>query len=694
MSHLTKVAGVWRNSKPYTKVAGTWKLADYVYNKVGGRWYTSFVKGGLVDKSWNDRDQTGQFGAPWLTGIREAVLQSDGKILVGGEFFTSWNGVAVGRFVRLNAAGSLDTNFNNNLGTGFNSTVFSIIPKSNGQILIGGNFTTLNSVAAAGLVLLNADGTRDAALDTSTGINTGNIYGAEIQSNGQILIGGSFTAWKGTTANYFTRINSNGTLDTGFNNNLGTGPNGAVLSVKVQSDGRIIVAGQFGTWNGVTVANGIVRLETTGVRDTAFTTANGTGTGLSQVIYKVAIQSDGKILLGGDFTSWNGTTVGRIVRLESTGALDTAFTTNTGTGASGVIYSFAIQSDGKIVVGGIFTSFNSVYVGVIVRLNSTGANSDILSTFASSTVQATAIQSDGKIVVCGAFTSWNGTTVGRIVRLNADGTRDTTFTTNTGTGANLQIEAIAIEYDDNIVIGGGFTSWNGTTVGRIVRLIADGTRDTAFTTLNGTGATTASSSIFAIAIDSSDRIVIGGSFTTWNGAAGMGRIVRLGPDGLRDTSFNTQTGTGANGTVLKIVIGDDDRILVGGVISLWNGVTVGRIVRLESNGARDTAFTTANGTGANSNIQAIAIDSSDRIVIGGTFTTWNGTTINRFTRLNSDGTLDTGFTTSMGTGFENGINSITIQHDKKILVGGAFVTCRIGSEFRRFFVRIGGEDAS
>jgi len=800
MSHFTKVAGTWRESKPYTKVAGTWKLADYLYNKVGGRWYTSFVKGGLVDKSWDDRDQTGQFGAPRLTVIREAVLQSDGKILVGGSF-TAWSGTTVGSFVRLNAAGSLDTNFNNNLGTGFNSIVYSIIPKSNGQILIGGGFATLNSVAAAGLVLLNADGTRDTALDTATGINFGNIYGAEIQSDGKILIGGSFTAWKGTTANYFTRINSNGTLDTGFNNNLGTGPNGAVLSVKVQSDGRIIVAGQFRTWNGVTVANGIVRLETTGVRDTAFTTANGTGTGLDQTIHKVAIQSDGKILLGGvfstwngttvgrivrlestgaldtafttangagansdvyaieiqsngkivvggDFTSWNGTTVGRIVRLESTGALDTAFTTNTGTGANSSIFAIAIQSDGKIVVGGGFTTFNSVYLGVIVRLNADGTNSDILSTFASFTVNAIAIQSDGKIVVGGAFTAWNGTTVGRIVRLNADGTLDTAFTTNTGTGANSSIFAIAIDSDDKILVGGAFSSWNGTAVGRIVRLDSDGARDTAFTTNtgagapngqieaiaiqtngkilvvgsftswsgtavgrivrlnsngardtfftldNGTGATTSGSSIFAVAVDSNDNIVIGGSFTSWNGAAGMGRIVRLNSNGIRDTGFNAQTGTGANGNVLEIVIGDDDRILVGGVISLWNGVTVGRIVRLESNGARDTDFTTANGTGANSNIQAIAIDSNNRIVIGGTFTTWNGTTINRFTRLNSDGTLDTEFTTSMGTGFENGVNSITIQHDKKILVGGVFSTCRISSEFRRFFVRIGGEDAS
>ena len=54
MSYFNKVAGTWQKSKPYTQVAGTWKYVDYVYNKVGGRWYTSFVKGGLVDKSWDE----------------------------------------------------------------------------------------------------------------------------------------------------------------------------------------------------------------------------------------------------------------------------------------------------------------------------------------------------------------------------------------------------------------------------------------------------------------------------------------------------------------------------------------------------------------------------------------------------------------------------------------------------------------
>jgi uncharacterized membrane protein len=69
-------------------------------------------------------------------------------------------------------------------------------------------------------------------------------------------------------------------------------------------------------------------------------------------------------------------------------------------------------------------------------------------------------------------------------------------------------------------------------------------------------------------------------------------------------------------------------------------------------------------------------------------------TVGRIVRLNSDGTLDTAFTTNTGTGGNNSVNSIAIQSDGKILVGGNFATFKIGSEFRRYFVRIGGEDAS
>ena len=635
MSHLTKVAGTWRNSKPYTKVAGTWKLADYVYNKVGGRWYTSFVKGGLVDKSWDDRDQTGVFGTGAGTGSVYAIaFQSDGKILVGG-YFTSWNGTTVGNIVRLNADGTRDTAFTTNTGTGANSYILSVA----------------------------------------------------IQSDGKILVGGEFSSWNGTAVNYIVRLNSDGTRDTAFTTNTGTGANNVIYTIAIQSDGKILVGGNFSAWNGTTVGR-IVRLNSDGTRDTAFTT--NTGTGADSSIETIAIQSDGKILVGGYFTSWNGTAVNYIVRLNSDGTRDTAFTTNTGTGANSSIETIAIQSDGKSLVGGFFGSWNGTAVGRIVRLNSDGTSYETLSAFATSTTTCVAIQSDGKILVGGFFTAWNGITVGRFVRLNSDGAMDTAFTTNTGTGANSSILSVAIQSDGKILVGGSFTTWNGTTVNRIVRLNSDGTRDTAFTTNTGTGANT---TIETIAIQSDGKIIVGGSFTIWNGAT-VGFIVRLNSNGTRDTSFTTNTGTGANTTIVTIAIQSDGKILVGGNFTVWNGTAVGRIVRLNADGTRDTAFTTNTGTGASGGVVSIAIQSDGKILVGGNFGAWNGTTVTRIVRLNSDGTRDTAFTTNAGNGANNTVRSVTIQSDRKILLAGTFTSFNALNQFRRFFVRIGGEDAS
>ena len=351
---------------------------------------------------------------------------------------------------------------------------------------------------------------------------------------------------------------------------------------------------------------------------------------------------------------------------------------NVEAGANRDVNSTALQSDGSIVVGGVFTTTNNVTTNRVALLDSSGAlNATFatnIGTGANDTTRSIAIQSDGKIVVGGDFTAWNGTTVGRIVRLNSDGTRDTAFTTNNGTGGNAGgVESIAIQSDGKIILGGSFSYWNGTSVNRIVRLNSDGTRDTAFTTNTGAGA---SSDINSIVIQSDGKILIGGGFNIWNGTLAQ-FIVRLNSNGTRDTTFTTNIGTGPNSSVYSIAIQSDGKILLGGQFSSWSGTTVGRIVRLESTGTRDTTFSTNNGTGANSNVQSIAIQSDGKIVVGGLFTTFNGTNTRGLARLNSDGSLDTAFDTVIDFGANDSttvakVNTITVQSDGKIVVGGLF----------------------
>jgi len=137
----------------------------------------------------------------------------------------------------------------------------------------------------------------------------------------------------------------------------GTGFSLQVHAVAVQSDGKIIVGGNFTTLDGAT-ANRIARLNADGTPDTTFTT--GTGTGFDRGVYAVAVQSDGKIIVGGEFRNLNGTTATRIARLNADGTPDTTFTSKTGTGFNSEVYAVAVQSDGKIIAGGFFTTLNGV----------------------------------------------------------------------------------------------------------------------------------------------------------------------------------------------------------------------------------------------------------------------------------------------------------------------------------------------
>jgi len=227
------------------------------------------------------------------------------------------------------------------------------------------------------------------------------------------------------------RLSSDGTLDTSFNANLGAGTEFGrdATSVVVQSDGKIVIVGQFRSWDGVAMSRA-VRLNSDGTVDATFKTNIGTAADGS--LRRVRLQSDGKILISGTFSSWNGTTVNSIVRLNTDGTRDTTFTTNTGTaafnpgiGGSAAIDAIAVRaSDGKILLGGAFQ-----------------------------------------------FQVWNGTTVGRAVLLNSDGTRDTSFTTNSGTGANNAVYNATFQSDGKAILVGAFQSWNSdSTAKRVVRL--------------------------------------------------------------------------------------------------------------------------------------------------------------------------------------------------------------------------------
>jgi uncharacterized delta-60 repeat protein len=354
--------------------------------------------------------------------------------------------------------GTLDTTFNP--GTGADAAVVSNTLQSDGKIIIVGNLTTYNGTSRNRIARLNTDGTLDTTFNPGTGANV-QVISTTLQSDGKIIIGGNFTTYNGTSINRIARLNTDGTLDATFN--PGTGASGAVRNITLQSDGKMIIGGDFTTYNG-TSRNRIARLNTDGTLDTTF----NPGTGANILVNSTTLQSDGKIIIGGDFTTYNGTSRNRIARLNTDGTLDTTF--NPGTGASGSVGSVNLQSDGKIIIGGFFTTYNGTSRNRIARLNTDGTLDTTFNpgTGADNLIFFTALQSDGKIIIGGNFTTYNGTSRNRIARLNTDGTLDTTF--NPTTGADNNITFITLQSDGKIIITGPFTAYNGVSRNRVARL--------------------------------------------------------------------------------------------------------------------------------------------------------------------------------------------------------------------------------
>jgi uncharacterized delta-60 repeat protein len=249
-------------------------------------------------------------------------------------------------------------------------------------------------------------------------------------------------------------------------------------------------------------------------------------------VYIYAIQPDGKIIIGGNFSQYNGVSRNRIARLNSDGSLDTSF--NPGTGLTNVIRSICIQPDGKIIIGGDFTTYNGVSRNRIARLNSDGSLDTSFNpgTGADQFIRFLTIGLDSKIIIVGDFTKYNGTPRNRIARLNSDGSLDTSF--NPGTGADYAIFSIYRQPDNKLIINGYFSQYNGVSRNRIARLNSDGSLDTSFDPNIG-----ADDAIFFSSTDMGGRIVIVGNFTMYNGQM-RNYIARINSDASLDNSFNKQ----------------------------------------------------------------------------------------------------------------------------------------------------------
>ena len=618
-------------------------------------------------------------------GVESITVQADGRVLVSGSF--RYNARTRDNFARLNPDGSVDASFHLPSGFGYSFTVTSglnsasfarAFVQGDGKILIGGLFhfgSKYDPNAPHSLARLNSDGSLDATFNAHVittdprGVHM-NIDALVLQSDGRVIATGNLQAGDGVTTYRIARINNDGTRDPGFADafaasNLGSIATPFLRGLTLQPDGKVIVSGFFNL-TAPAVRALIARLKTDGTLDTSFDAGI---TGIRQSVDTVALQTNGKVVVGGAFEDLRGAPAEDIFQFNPDGSRDPLFDSN-GPGITANVQALVRQPDGKLLVGyrsisagGPITKLNAARLNGIGRLNADGTTDPTFTSPLGSgaSVYQIALQSDGKIIISGA-----GPVIGLIfARLNPNGTLDPSFVPSSDVQGFL-----ALQSDGKILAFVNISSFSVS----IGRLNTDGRRDDTFPDVTFSG------SINAILVQPDGRLLVVGSFSGISRNSGFierNNIARLNADGSVDTTFDPGAGTGSNafgsGNVRTLILQPDGKIIIGGDFSSYNGMPRDRLARLNSDGSLDTSFNPVNPTtrSTNEGVDALALQPDGKVVVHSPYVV-AGQRSNRIFRLNPDGSPDASFNPGAVVGENARVNAIVIQPDNNILIGGEF----------------------
>jgi uncharacterized delta-60 repeat protein/uncharacterized repeat protein (TIGR02543 family) len=358
----------------------------------------------------------------------------------------------------------VDTSFNP--GSGVNGFVETVLQQPDGKVLVCGNFTQFNGVGESYIARLNSDGSVD------TSFNAHPSYWVRtmaLQPDGKIVIGGWFSNVEGQPRNTIARLNSDGSLDTSFNpgtgawGTLGTGIDGKtnefIFATAVQPDGKILITGNFTNYNGVRI-NGLARLNSNGSLDTTF----DTGDGLNTWGRSLTLLNGGQFIVTGWFNHYNHADHSRMAIVNADGSAVSTFAPNFGDQTA--VYSALPLPGGKYLVSGHSENVHQIFQQDIARLNADGTFDSSFTATANDKTEMVRLQSDGKILLCGYFGYVNGVQRTSVARLNSNGTLDDTFKANFDNFA----WSMDVQSDGKILVAGAFHTVDGYSRNGIVRL--------------------------------------------------------------------------------------------------------------------------------------------------------------------------------------------------------------------------------
>lgn len=398
---------------------------------------------------------------------------------------------------------------------GATSSIYSIIPVPGNKYMIGGEFSEYDNSAIAGGVnrfaRINADGTLDKTYAYGAGLGpTGPVFSSVyLPDEKQYLVAGNFGGYDQVSHVYsIARVNLNGGVDqTSVNRPSGAatpasalagGFRGNVAEVFVQKDGKIIAAGGFRyyvkpNYNLSTVelgldslhldstrVNQIARLHPDGTLDSSYhydlVNHEGKQTVNSNITAALMLPDD-KLMIVGNFTTYNGAPAGRIARLNTDGSLDQSF--NPGSGADLLIRDMVVQPDGKIICAGDFAKFNGVKAAGIVRLKPDGSIDETFNVgdgVEGYVTKLGIIPGTGNIIVSGSFRRFAGIPRSNFVVLSPNGAVHPTYNTNGGitfsgnAGLGYIYDMLPMTGQNAMLMVGSFSQFDYRQANRIVKV--------------------------------------------------------------------------------------------------------------------------------------------------------------------------------------------------------------------------------
>ncbi len=673
-----------------------------------------------------------------VTAVSSIAIQPDSRVLLA----STVPGPGGAYAVRVNEDGSVDDSF----AVTVNGPVHAAAVGLDGAIWLGGEFTMVNGLSRIRVVRLTASGAVDESFDPGAGPND-TVLALLPTADGDVLLGGKFYNVAGTNLGSMVRLKADGLVDLGFRPRIGidysdrplTGQ--AVRTIASQPDGKLVVGGDFFTqdpFNSTRTYHGLRRLLSNGQADIFF---NAGGTAGQGAVHSVLLEANGRIVVGGAFISFNWANRPYLARLDADGNLDDCLIASSNASPNGVVYALARQGNDRILAAGGFTAIGSVsrsslagfrggeppltpptvelvpvwgwprpvfpsstrfdavatschgqlgyqwfqngilltgqrsaslivssgqdasgagYYSVVVSNSAGMATSSVvrldvgMQNFEFNTTNGpfrwtgapvlSAVWSvlplrNGQVLVGGPFEQVEGLEWAHLARLNPDGSLDRTFTAR----PNHPVRAMIEQPDGRILIAGEFNAVNNEFRDRVARLEPDGSLDPNFPVrlgLNGI--------MQALALQPDGKVILGGAFhVPRNDAPWIHNIIRLETNGLVDFTFDPGTNLFAvniaSNFVRTVAVLPDGRIMAGGSFSRAAQSSRNYLARLLPDGSVDTTFGVEEMLGPGGAVYAMAVQADGLLVIGGSFTNVHGVARTNLARLLPDGSLDESF---------------------------------------------------